>query len=190
MSPEYLTPAENETGILTVGGLPGLPSSTTWPECAQHEVPMRYTTAFPLAGVHRDHADKTILVFQCSTDPGDCDDWDITSGSNAAIVAAAGLPEREAPASTNVVLDGGHVTLKVVSKDEVTEDTSVVGTLGGEPDWYQSDDTPACRCGEEMDFVGQLAEWAHEDLNFGGGGMAYIFFCTSCGQSAAWTWQR
>ena len=66
--------------------------------------------------------------------------------------------------------------------------------LGGEPDWAQNDESPACPdCGGEMSFVGQIDSMEHnedrnphrqdydeQDFMFGDVGIIYIFFCRDC----------
>jgi hypothetical protein len=67
--------------------------------------------------------------------------------------------------------------------------------LGGEPEWIQGDDTPACpHCGRQMTFVAQIDSIEHDspqnplgrdplgelDYMFGDVGMIYVFFCEEC----------
>lgn len=66
--------------------------------------------------------------------------------------------------------------------------------LGGEPDWVQGNETPACpKCGEPMSFVGQIDSMEHKedhnphrqdprerDFMFGDVGVIYVFFCFEC----------
>ena len=66
--------------------------------------------------------------------------------------------------------------------------------LGGDPDWVQGNDTPACpRCNEPMSFVGQIDSIEHmgernplrqerreQDFMFGDAGVIYVFFCFDC----------
>ena len=67
--------------------------------------------------------------------------------------------------------------------------------LGGEPEWIQGEDTPACPHGnEQMAFVAQIDSIEHDsklnplrrdclddqDYMFGDVGMIYVFFCYDC----------
>ena len=67
--------------------------------------------------------------------------------------------------------------------------------LGGEPDWVQDFETPACvECGNDMTFVAQIDSIEHDnklnplrrpalgkkDYMFGDVGMVYVFFCFKC----------
>ena len=56
----------------------------------------------------------------------------------------------------------------------------VLGQLYGEPSWIQGDETPECDCcNKPMRFVAQLEEGPDHRtaMNFGGGGVAYLFDC-------------
>ncbi len=72
--------------------------------------------------------------------------------------------------------------------------------LGGEPDWIQDDETPACEpCGDPMSFVAQIDSVEHDNPRnllrqthrsrrqymFGDVGMIYVFYCFDCSQSAS-----
>jgi hypothetical protein len=67
--------------------------------------------------------------------------------------------------------------------------------LGGEPDWIQDPEPPACaECHSEMTFVAQIDSIEHDskhnpmrrpalgkqDWMFGDVGMIYVFFCFPC----------
>ena len=68
--------------------------------------------------------------------------------------------------------------------------------LGGEPDWTQDDDWPACpACRERMTFVAQIDSFEHDSAKnphridclsgdqhfmFGDVGMVYVFLCFDC----------
>jgi hypothetical protein len=67
--------------------------------------------------------------------------------------------------------------------------------LGGEPDWIQDFDVPACpQCDKDMTFVAQIDSIEHDsqlnplrrpavskkDYMFGDVGMIYVFFCFNC----------
>ncbi|GGN23386.1 hypothetical protein GCM10011609_76180 [Lentzea pudingi] len=86
---------------------------------------------------------------------------------------------------------GAVTALRPHSADERTEEP-VLGRLGGEPDWLQDDETPACpTCATRMTFAAQLEEGYDFSTaaNFGGGGRGYVFHCRPCG-NAAFLWQR
>ena len=72
--------------------------------------------------------------------------------------------------------------------------------LGGQPEWIQDDETPACpECGTLMTFVAQIDSLEHnapgnplrrgalvdKDYMFGDVGMIYVFFCYDCCKPAA-----
>ena len=126
-----------------------------------------------------------IAIFQCQDDPGMCDDWDANSGANAAELCDSSFYE-----------DGmdGLITKEglELNDDEFSkflkENDSCVGKLGGRPLWIQGDETPSCKCGDQMEFVGQVYGFAHEDLNYGGGGCGYTFMCPKC-EEAKFLWQ-
>ena len=68
--------------------------------------------------------------------------------------------------------------------------------LGGEPDWVQFPEAPACReCKQPMTFIAQIDSMEHDDSHnphaidalsgkqqymFGDVGMIYVFMCSSC----------
>jgi len=51
--------------------------------------------------------------------------------------------------------------------------------LGGEPDWIQGDDTPACTCGKPMTFYAQL-DSVGDSVCLADCGMVYVFVCWDC----------
>ena len=73
--------------------------------------------------------------------------------------------------------------------------------LGGDPDWEQEAEVPACpHCSAEMTFVGQLDSMEHDwrtnphridclsgdqQYMFGDVGLIYIFFCSDCTEARA-----
>jgi hypothetical protein len=67
----------------------------------------------------------------------------------------------------------------------------VLGMVKGEPFWLQGDETPICNtCSQPMKLLAQLEvgpEYETE-MNFGGGGCAYLFDCKEC-ESAKFLWQ-
>jgi hypothetical protein len=158
-----------------------------------------------LARVTDDAADSVVAVFLCQNDPGMCDDWDATGGGNQALVLpGTDLVPVPGPAGGETAL--GEVSAIAVvattgdyerarerwSTDAGRSGTDVLGQLGGMPAWLQGDETPACPgCARPMTFVAQFEE-GHEyrtAINFGGGGVGYLFACWSC-RRAAFLWQR
>jgi hypothetical protein len=128
-----------------------------------------------------------LLVFMCHNDPGMCDQWDPFAGGNRAyLVAAAEVTVAEPPAGRETRLDA--VTRLVIEPVDSSNADHALGLVGGQPDWIQNDETPACPlCGALMRFVAQLVEGPGE-MNFGGGGCGYAFVCDHCRQ-AAFLWQ-
>jgi hypothetical protein len=51
--------------------------------------------------------------------------------------------------------------------------------IGGEPDWIQGEDFPACACGRRMSFYGQLDSLGDAHV-IGDCGMVYVFLCWDC----------
>lgn len=54
--------------------------------------------------------------------------------------------------------------------------------IGGGPDWLQSDSTPACSCGMQMDFYAQL-DSVGDKFSLADCGMIYVFVCWNCFES-------
>jgi hypothetical protein len=153
-----------------------------------------------------DAGDAGLLsIFMCQNDPGLCDEWDPVAGGNRAFVFGPdatelhGVPDEgvtlldEASAVSFEQADGGDYL-------QAREDWAgksgrpvreVLGHVGGQPAWLQTDETPMCRtCDEPMLFVVQLEE-GHDhrtSANFGGG-CGYGFRCRLC-NGAAFLWQR
>ncbi|GGS56605.1 hypothetical protein GCM10010238_52450 [Streptomyces griseoviridis] len=131
-----------------------------------------------------------ISVFFCQNDPGMCDDWDATSGANRAFAFSGELSPATVPTEGETLL-GAVTTLRPHPADSPAS-TPVVGRLGGEPDWIQGDETPACPdCATRMTFTAELEEGSDftTSANFGGGGRGYVFHCRPCNE-AAFLWQR
>jgi len=51
--------------------------------------------------------------------------------------------------------------------------------IGGEPEWIQADQTPACSCGSQMDFYAQL-DSIGDKFCLADCGMIYVFVCWAC----------
>jgi hypothetical protein len=56
--------------------------------------------------------------------------------------------------------------------------------IGGDPDWIQGPDRPACSCGSEMSFYGQL-DSVGDSVCLADCGMVYVFICFDCFTSSA-----
>jgi hypothetical protein len=140
----------------------------------------------------------------CQNEPGLCQEWDPSAGGNKALLfqTDALAPAAVPPGDNTLLPEACGVSLyttESASYDEASDSWShaegrpveeVLGQLGGEPDWLQNDETPACpSCSTPMGFVAQLDE-GHDHtsaINFGGG-YGYAFTCEPCGQ-AAFLWQ-
>ena len=182
------------------GGLPLTPDGFTWPTCAECDRPLQF-----LAQLLLDDDNRLLVIFQCANDPGLCDEWDANAGGNRAYLFD-NQDLRPAPAPP-----GGETGLGEVSaikteppcNDEYDEAIAawaartgrsrreVLGGIGGEPSWLQSDETPACvDCARPMRFAAHLEE-GHDNqtaINFGGG-VGYAFRCAEHPR-AKFLWQR
>lgn len=185
------------------GGLPVAPvdSRFAWPRCRTCRGPMQF-----LGRLRIPETPKLVLLFMCQNDPGFCDDWDANAGGNCAIVVQDGeLTEVQVPASGITVRQtsyGAHVVTWPsddydAAREAWTRETGhkrrdVLGQIRGKPAWIQADETPTCdACGKLMQFLAQLEqgpEWQTE-MNFGGGGCAYVFDCACAADTAKLLWQ-
>ncbi|WP_394617627.1 hypothetical protein JNUCC0626_00575 [Lentzea sp. JNUCC 0626] len=169
--------------VLRTGGVPLVPAGFTWPLCRECGEAMQFLAHLPLDF-------GTVAVFMCQDDPGMCDCWDAVSGANRACLFTGPLSAAVVPAEGETLL-GAVTALRPHSDDEPAEE-SVLGKLGGEPEWWQNDETPVCpSCTTPMTFTAQLEE-GHDHttaINFGGGGRGYVFHCQAC-EEAAFVWQR
>lgn len=174
-------------------------SEFTWPVCKSCGGNMQY--------LGKINYDKDIfLLFMCQNDPGCCDDWDPDYGANKAIRFAPVKLKIIIPPATGIVTRETAYGAKIISfkdlsynearnnwaKKNKTTPRSVLGLVGGEPEWLQNDDTPDCsECGEKMEFIAQLEIGPDykTDMNFGGDGCAYVFRCKHCELSAKFLWQ-
>jgi hypothetical protein len=162
-----------ESAGARVGGKPIALAATAWPLCKRCGGPLRFIAQHPLeGGAH-------VLAFQCENAPGMCDEWAPASGANLVMVVSGGVPLNAPTATKN---PGAQPTFGPPVGLGASGDREV-GILGGEPQWIQADETPEC-CGSAMRFVMQLEESAHRQLNFCGGGAAYVFVCTACNKGA------
>lgn len=145
--------------------------------------------------------DQVLLLFQCQNDPGMCDEWDASSGGNAALLCAAGgaamavpagtttLPSRSTVAFRHYDDQGGEETPDDAYCALLEDDPEVLGKVGGVPLWIQDDETPACACGRAMTFFAQIENRGGGGINFGDSGSGYAFVCMACRDGAKFLWQ-
>jgi len=192
--------APNPLALVFFGGRPSLPKAMKhdWPRCSQCSGPMQY-----LGRVPHPNPSKQIFIFQCANDPGMCDEWDPESGGNCAMIVdiADAVRPTKPPRKGVTALDGtwsGHAEECVAdSYSDAREEAdangwSVIGQLGGVPDWLQEDETPECpACGNPMVLAAQLEEGPDDRtaMNFGGGGCGYVFVCPCPAGEARFLWQ-
>jgi hypothetical protein len=156
------------------------------------------------------HAGHVMAIFMCQNDPGMCDGWSPTAGSNRALLFPADtlqpMPAPEPDDDNEGVLRLGAVNaVSLVSSPSADYFSAreewgnrsgnslrnVLGQLGGQPDWLQGDETPTCpTCTQPMNLVAQFEEGPDHStaMNFGGCGTAFAFACGPCAQ-AAFLWQ-
>ena len=189
----------------TVGGKPLAGAGTRWPCCSSCNSPMQFLAQLPLASLDeaKGHRDQVLLLFQCQSDPGMCDEWDPNAGGNTALLVEE-ADRVQMPVPKGETLLPGESRLRLLQylpvQSQRTDDdnyceavdapgSQVVGKLGGVPLWIQADETPSCECGAPMTFVAQLEERGGGHINFGDCGTGYAFVCQSCRDSAKFLWQ-
>jgi hypothetical protein len=184
------------------GGQPSAPAGElSWPVYKSCDGHMQF-----LGQLRPGDSEELLLLFMCQNDPGGCEEWDPNDGGNAVVgVPAADLALVKPPAEGDVVRPVRHgATTATVAGDNYEQarehwaaghDVSpreVLGQLGGAPSWLQGDEVPECDgCNQPMDFAAQLEQgpdWQTE-MNFGGGGSAYVFRCTCANGGAKMLWQ-
>jgi hypothetical protein len=149
---------------------------------------------------------RLVLLFMCQNEPGMCDEWEADAGGNCAIVmptvtlAEAQPPEGDATVrktrygarQVTSPLDNYDAARETWCKETGGKGREVLGQILGSPAWIQTDETPRCSaCGKPMRFLAQLEQgpdWKTE-MNFGGGGCAYVFDCACAQHSAKFLWQ-
>jgi len=182
------------------GGLPVKNSSEEfhWPLCKTCSGAMQFLGKLS--------TDKGLeQIFMCQNDPGLCDEWDPNEGGNRVLVTKPeNLENVTAPCEFESTRDTEHGAILVEYECEGYEEAydkwpeenkvsprEVLGQLYGNPYWLQGEEIPDCdKCGKQMRFVAQLEQgpdWETE-MNFGGGGTAYIFDC-NCPHSAKFLFQ-
>jgi hypothetical protein len=201
------TPPPEDEPHTRFGGRPLLPagSAIAWPRCETCDGSMQFLGQLRLEAESKS-PERLLLLFMCQNDPGMCDEWEADGGGNRVISATVeDLEPMEFPAEGEVSRGKVHgARIEEVDEDEYDaaraawgdavgqHQRDVLGQLGGEPAWMQTDETPECdSCGEEMYFVAQLEEGPDHRtaMNFGGG-CAYVFECDCGAQSAKMLWQQ
>ena len=178
------------------GGLPITPidRSFEWPKCKNCGSSLQY-----LGKIKTDIGLE--MIFMCNDDPGMCDEWDAEGGGNKVlIVDNSNLKFVTADTREESVREVEHGVKELnvdandydAARENYTgEKRDVLGQLFGEPTWLQGDETPNCDCcSKPMRFVAQLEEGPDYKtaMNFGGGGVAYLFDCTE-GKTGKFLWQ-
>src|SRR5690554_1548056 len=182
------------------GGLPvrGIDESFQWPMCKSCNGPMQFLGKLAIG-------DRMEQIFMCQNDPGLCDEWDANGGANAVVITTAKELDSVAPPEGGVTTRNTSYGALVIDFESDNYDEArvqwaeenglsprqVLGQMFGTPSWIQADERPNCDiCQKPMRFVAQLEQgpdWKDE-MNFGGGGCAYLFDCT-CDSSAKFLWQ-
>jgi len=192
---------EGPTEKTMFGGQPSAPlNAFEWPKCRSCGGNMQFL------GQLQASAGQLLLLFMCQNDPGSCEEWDPDQGGNRVISVSPTNLQLVSPPAGGDTLRATRYGAAMVQVSEQDYDeartqwaaasgraaTEVLGQLGGAPSWIQNDETPACNsCGEPMQFVAQLEQgpdWQTE-MNFGGGGYAYVFRCACTQDSAKLLWQ-
>ncbi|MEE1927366.1 hypothetical protein V1J52_04070 [Streptomyces sp. TRM 70351] len=193
-----------DTAETRTGGVPLVPDGFRWPPCANCGEPMQFLAQLRLDAPVGD-GNGVLALFMCDAQPGLCEQWDPWDGGNRAVLLPADGVAPAVPPDTGVTRLGAVSGVRYERVDAPTYfDASeewaevegrtrrgVLGQWGGEPEWLQGEETPACPgCGEPMGFVAQLEEGRDHTTaaNFGGGGCAYAFVCGPCAR-AAFLWQ-
>ncbi|MFJ9942589.1 hypothetical protein [Streptomyces erythrochromogenes] len=185
-------PVAPDSPVSRTGGVPLGPAGMVWPVCGACAGPLQFLAQLVLdAGV--------LALFMCAHRPGGCAQWSPSAGGNLALLLPAGdlVPVPVPRGADPEVLGLGAVRAAVPSgagaaaeAGAATEGRAVLGSLGGEPDWLQYDETPDCpSCARPMGFAAGLEEGPDPvtAMNFGSG-RAYAHVCGGCGR-AALLWQ-
>ncbi|MFD9479614.1 MULTISPECIES: hypothetical protein [Streptomyces] len=187
-------PVAPDALVSRTGGVPTAPAGTVWPVCRVCAGPLQFLGQIVL-GDGAPAGPGVLILFMCAHRPGRCEQWSPTAGGNLALLLPAGeLVSVPAPDADADVLGLGAVRAAVpvpAAPDGTAPDgRAVLGSLGGEPDWLQDDETPDCPgCARPMTFVAGLREGPEPTtaMNFGSG-RAYAHACAPCGR-AALLWQ-
>jgi len=177
----YNGTTDDHADAARTGGVPLAPAGFSWPLCAECGGPMQFFAHLPL-----EHG--VLSVFLCQNDPGACETWDASSGSNRAFLFPRdGLVPRVVPARGVTLLPVvSAIRNEVVTTDDDTtaeppegtdhydlaraawqaepgaqwgKQREVLGSLGGEPTYLEDDRIPQCpSCARPMDFAAHLEE--------------------------------
>lgn len=145
-------------------------------------------------------SNELLLLFMCQNEPGMCDEWDAEGGGNKVLAVSSSNLQLVSPPSSGEVVRPVRYEAHIVEQGEEDYDSAraayaagngvsprkVLGQVGGEPTWMQGEEVPLCSaCAEPMAFVAQLEQGpdGKTEMNFGGGGCAYVFMC-ACGTSS------
>ncbi|MFJ6782041.1 DUF1963 domain-containing protein [Streptomyces yangpuensis] len=187
-------PTAPDAPVTRTGGTPLAPTGTPWPTCATCTAPLQFLAQIHLGDLpgHTAPTPGVLALFMCANRPGQCEQWSPTAGGNLALLLPADhLEPVPAPHGTDPeLLTLGAVRAAVPTPTPPPPGATVLGRLGGTPDWLQYDETPDCpTCTRPMTFTAELTEGPDPAtaMNFGSG-RAYAHTCTPCGR-AALLWQ-
>lgn len=198
--------SEIATAEIAFGGRPSAPAGVVdWPVCRSCNGSMQFQGQLPLSDSNG-LPSSLLLLFMCQNQPGMCDEWDADAGGNQVVtVPTTGLDLVQPPSSEEAVRPTRYGARIVVrgeedyeaaraawSKENDASPREVLGQLGGTPSWLQGEEVPSCSvCQKPMRFVAQLEQgpnWQTE-MNFGGGGCAYVFHCACRSATPKFLWQ-
>lgn len=193
---------EAATAETAFGGRPSAPAGLMeWPVCRSCNGPMQFLGQLLQSG-----SNELLLLFMCQNEPGMCDEWDADGGGNQVVAVAPTSLELVHPPSSGEVGRPTRYGARIVFRPEESYEAAraawstendaspreVLGQVGGTPSWLQGDEVPICSsCHEPMRFVAQLEQgpdWQTE-MNFGGGGCAYVFHCSCRSAQPKLLWQ-
>ncbi|MDH1701855.1 hypothetical protein [Comamonas terrigena] len=193
---------EVATSQTVFGGRPSAPQGVMeWPVCLSCEGHMQF-----LGQLAQGESNELLLLFMCQNEPGMCDEWDAEGGGNQVLAVSSSNLQLVSPPSSGEVVR--PVRYEAHTVEQIEEDyesaraaysagngvspRKVLGQVGGKPTWMQGEEVPLCSaCAEPMAFVAQLEQgpdWKTE-MNFGGGGCAYVFRCACGTVSPKLLWQ-
>lgn len=170
----------------------------SWPSCAQCRQYMQYEGKVSFKG-------ELYLLFMCEFEAGSCEGFETYTGANQVIrfipedahaVDPPPLGQTTRPTSygsrvEQVEAESYGDAATAWPRLNGVNNRQVLGSLGGEPAWYQGDQTPNCtKCGTPMSLVAHLEEGPdyNTGMNFGGG-VGFIFTCLPCPGSAQFLFQ-
>jgi hypothetical protein len=190
------------TSETVFGGRPSAPNgSIEWPVCRLCEGNMQF-----LGQLRHGESGRLLLLFMCQNEPGLCDEWNSDGGGNKVLSVTSSSLQLVQPPTQGEVLRPTRYGAKVIEHPENDYDAArgtwaasnsaspreILGQLGGAPAWVQNEEVPICAsCGESMQLVAQLEQGpdSETEMNFGGGGCAYVFSCSCNPENAKFLWQ-